>query len=380
MDMVRVLIVDDSQLVREILKDIFQADPEINVIGEAVNGLEAIEKTRRLKPDLITMDIQMPEMDGFEATEQIMAYTPTPILIFSSAIDKTEQYTSFKAISLGALDNMSKPDITQEGFEHIAETLRKKVKMLSHIRVIPHIRGKFKARTPNDLGAALKATDSGLTKAAGSPEDQLIRQYLRPRKGPGEERGQKYSHIAVGASTGGPMALQKFFSAFPAAFPCGFTCVQHISKGFIQSFVDWLDSQAQLRVKLAVNGERVAPGTVYFAPDDVQMTITVDNTIQLNALTPPWGEFKPAVNHLFKSVGENLKHRAIGVILTGMGSDGAEGMKIMRDNGAYTIAQDKETSLIFGMPKASIDHNGVQAILPLERISETISEILKEQE
>lgn len=143
---VSVLIVDDSKLVRDILKEILSGDAQIHIIGEAVDGKEAVRLTRELKPDIITMDIQMPEMDGFEATEQIMAYHPTPILILSSAIDKSEQYTSFKAISLGALDCMSKPELTSDGFAQVADALIKKVKLLSNIKVIPHIRGKIKNR------------------------------------------------------------------------------------------------------------------------------------------------------------------------------------------------------------------------------------------
>lgn len=345
---VNILIVDDSQLVRNILKEIFQNDPDLQVVGEAVNGKEAVRLTRELKPHIITMDIQMPEMDGFEATEQIMAYTPTPILIFSSAIDKSEQYTSFKAISLGALENMSKPDITQEGFDTIADTLVKKVKMLSHIKVIPHIRAKFKLNGD----AAVKA-----------------KVPLRGKVSPAD---QKYRLVTMGTSTGGPMALAKIFSLLPPGLPVGIVIVQHISNGFIDSYVEWLSTQTGLKVKVAVHGEPVSGGTVYFAPDDVQMEVTAKNTILLNKDLPPWGEFKPSVNHLFSSVGKNLGERAIGVILTGMGDDGAAGMEHMHRNGAYTIAQDKETSLIYGMPRAAVEKNCVRTVLPLEKIPEEI--------
>lgn len=357
---IKILVVDDSKLVRDILKDIFAADPEFQVVGEAVNGKEAVQMTRDLKPDLITMDIQMPVMDGFEATEQIMAYTPTPILIFSSAIDKSEQYTSFKAISLGALDNMSKPDITQEGFEQIAGVLRRKVRMLSHINVIPHIRGKFKVRSADPTpGTASTAKDTAAVR------DFPIH--------------MKYQLVAIGSSTGGPMALQKILSVMPSRFPVGIVCVQHISKGFINSFVEWLGTQTPLTVKIAQNNEEIRPGTVYFAPDDAHLTVTADKTLLLEQYLPPWGEFKPSVNHLFQSVGQKLRDRAIGVILTGMGSDGAEGMKVMADNGAYTIAQNRDTSLIFGMPKASIDNKSARCIKPLDKIAEEIIDKIKEK-
>lgn len=347
---VDILIVDDSQLVRNILKEIFQNDPELQVIGEAVNGKEAVRLTRELKPDIITMDIQMPEMDGFEATEQIMAYTPTPILIFSSAIDKSEQYTSFKAISLGALENMSKPDITQEGFDNIADTLVKKVKMLSHIKVIPHIRAKLKL--PGNETRAM--------------EEKM------PLRSKVSSADLKYRLVAIGTSTGGPMALAKILTSLPTHLPVGIVIVQHISNGFIDSYVEWLSTQTGLKVKVAEHGESITGGTVYFAPDDAQMEVTAKNTIRLDKNLPPWGEFKPSVNHLFNSVGQNLGERSVGVILTGMGDDGARGMDEMYRNGAYTIAQDKETSLIFGMPRAAMENKCVHTVLPLEKIAEEI--------
>lgn len=352
---VNILVVDDSQLVRNILREIFQSDPDLHVIGEAVNGKEAVRMTRDLKPDIITMDIQMPEMDGFEATEQIMAYTPTPILVFSSAIDKSEQYTSYKAISLGALDNMSKPDITQEGFDLIAETLVKKVKMLSNIKVIPHIRAKLKS-----TGLEPKAEEKKFTGKKVVPENL------------------KFRLVAVGASTGGPQALAKICSALPHGFPVGIVIVQHISRGFIDSFVEWLGTQTSLKVKVAEHGESVNGGTIYFAPDDVQMEVTAKNTILLDKDLPRWGEFKPSVNQLFKSVGKNLGDRALGVILTGMGEDGVRGMEEMYRSGSYTIAQDRETSLIFGMPRAAIESRCIHTVLPLDKIANEIMRKINE--
>jgi two-component system chemotaxis response regulator CheB len=357
---VRTLIVDDSKLVRDILREIFERDPGIEIVGEAADGREAIKLTKELAPDIITMDIQMPKMDGFEATEQIMAYHPTPIMVLSSALDKNEQYTSFKAISLGALDTMSKPDITSEGFDAIAADLVKKVKMLSKIHVIPHIRAKMKA--PSE-------------KIEEEMDTETVTVDIATKK-PGDDL--KYRMIAMGASTGGPTALEKLFSRFPADFPIGIVIVQHICKGFIDSLAKWLSTKTQLKIKLAENGEFVERGTVYFAPDDAQLEITSGNSILLKKDAPPWGEFKPSVNYLFKSVGENLRGRAIGVILTGMGEDGADGMKTMYENGAHTIAQDQKTSLIFGMPKASINNKSVRTVLPLSKISEEIFAKVKE--
>ncbi|MCP4157093.1 MAG: response regulator, partial [bacterium] len=306
---IKVLIVDDSRMVRDILKDIFKEDKELEVIGEACNGIEAITLTRELMPDIVTMDIQMPEMDGFEATEHIMAYSPTPILILSSAIDKSEQYTGFKAISLGALDNMSKPDITQEGFNDIAGTLVKRVKMLSRIKVIPHIRGKLKS---HHIHKKVQPLPENTEPSPGPDEQELLNQeagndardvqeLLRKTNATAVNVSKKRSKIkviAIGASTGGPMALEKILSLFPADFPSGIVVVQHMAKGFIESFADWLGTKTPLKIKIGEDGEAIKSGTVYFAPDDVQLEINPDCTLRLNKHAPFWGEFKPSVNNL----------------------------------------------------------------------------------
>ncbi len=358
---VRVLIVDDSELVRSIVCDLLSQDPGIVVAGEASSGEEAVQQTARLRPDLITMDIQMPGMDGFAATEQIMAYHPTPILILSSAIDRSEKYTSFKAISLGALDVMSKPDITAEGFSAIATALIRKIKMLSRITVISHIRGKL--RPPAGGGLPLRpayrpAPENGSTPVfSSSPQADLV---------------------VIGASTGGPSTLEHLLSAFPPALPVGVCVVQHISRGFVQSLTEWLSGKIRLKVRVAEDGEEIRRGHVYFAPDDAQMLVTPRRRIELRPDLPPWGEHKPAVNHLFASAGEHFGKRVIGVILTGMGDDGAAGLKVIHDRGGLTIAQNQSTSLIFGMPKSAIDLGAVSRILPLESIAGDIVSHLEE--
>jgi two-component system, chemotaxis family, protein-glutamate methylesterase/glutaminase len=356
---VRVLIVDDSELVRSILRDILSHDPGIEVVGEADSGEKGVELTATLKPDLITMDIQMPGMDGFAATEQIMAYHPTPILIFSSAINKSEQYTSFKAISLGALDVMSKPDITAAGFAQIADHLIRKVKMLSRITTISHIRGKLKR--PEEPPAQ--------PAAARGPR-------LEPK--PFSASAPLYDVLVVGASTGGPSTLEHFLSALPSSLPLGVCIVQHISRGFVGSLAEWLSGKVQIKVRVAEDGEEIRKGHVYFAPDDVQMQVQANRRIALRPDLPPWGEHKPSVNHLFTSAAEAFGSRAIGVILTGMGDDGAVGLKAIRDRGGHTIAQNQATSLIFGMPKSAIDLGAAVQTLPLEAIAGDILSVLGE--
>ncbi len=350
---IKLLIVDDSSMVRGILREIFDSDPQIEVIGEAENGKVAIELTKRLKPDIITMDIQMPEMDGFESTEYIMAYHPTPIIIFSSAIDKTEAYSSIKAIALGALDVIQKPDITDDKFKEISELILSKVKSLSQIKVISHIRGKRKKRleeTPTDLPESPKTGLKQIESGSGST----------------------YKLLGIGSSTGGPYALETFLTEFPDSFSLPIVVVQHICDGFIDSLVELLDDRISMTVKIAENGEKLNRGTVYFAPNNVQLLIDREERILLDSHLPRWGVFKPSINYLFNTMADVYRDKGIGVILTGMGNDGAEGLMKMRESGAVTIAQDQESSLIFGMPKAAIDLGAAKYVIPLQEIANQI--------
>ncbi len=345
---IRVLIVDDSQMVRNVLQEIITQDPDLEVAGLAENGLRGVELCAELRPDVITMDVQMPEMDGFQATERIMAYTPTPILILSSALDQSQQYTSFQAISLGALDVMAKPDLTEAGFQGIAIQLRKKIKMLAKIRVIHHIRGKL----------------SNLRQKSVPRETTPVRPVAVPDR-------RVFSMVVIGASTGGPVALEKILSQLPQDFPLPLAVVQHITSGFIGSFVDWLNSRIKLRARQAQDREEPLPGNVYFAPDGAQLILSGGRFL-LDRNAAPWGEHKPSVNHLFTSAAESIGRELIAVLLTGMGSDGAEGMKKIQHQRGLTIAQDRHTSLIYGMPRAAVELGAVEMLMPLERIPEQL--------
>ncbi len=345
---IKILIVDDSDLVRSVLKEIFAQDNELEVIGEAINGKEAVEMTKELKPDLITMDIQMPEMDGFEATERIMAYFPTPILIFSSAIDTSEKYTTIKAISLGALDVLKKPELNNENFLELSTQIINKVKILSKINVIHHIKGKLKSSDKKDSNK-YKEQIKLITKKIKSPI------------------------VAIGVSTGGPIALEKVLSEFPGNFPAPIVIVQHIIEGFLDVLTDILSQKSELNIKIAENGEILKKGIVYFAPDNHHMLINEEMKVILDKDSPPWKEHKPSINHLFKSIAENLKERAIAVIMTGMGHDGVEGIVEIHNNKGITIAQNIESSIISSMPKSAISTGKIDYILDLEEIAEFIA-------
>jgi len=359
-DKIKILICDDSATVRSILRQTFAMYEHFDVIGEAVNGKQAVEMALAKRPDLITMDIQMPEMDGLEATSEIMAYNPTPILIFSSALNTTETYTSFNAISLGALDVMEKPDVSQpEQMAKVAEKIVKKVELLSKIKVITHIKGKY-----------LTAKKEAEAKIESEKEQQ---QKKRARS----NLFRPYQLLAVGASTGGPAALLKILREFPMDFSLPICVVQHIADGFVEGLVEWMDREIEMKVRVAENETLLESGVVYFAPNQTEMLIE-NQRIYLTAKLAPWNEHRPSANYLFRSVAQDCRHNAIGLILTGMGNDGSEGLLEMRKMGAHTIAQDEPSSVVFGMPKAAIEKKAVSHVLGLDDIASHILHIIGE--
>ncbi|MFH1684615.1 MAG: chemotaxis response regulator protein-glutamate methylesterase [Candidatus Margulisiibacteriota bacterium] len=343
-EQIKVLIVDDSPLVCKGLTEILNSDPQIRVVGTAVNGKEAVEFVPKLKPDLICMDINMPIMDGFEATKQIMAYDPTPILIVSTSVFKAGMEKAFKAISFGALDVISKPSLDTGAFGQEAQELINKVKVLSRIKVISHILAKLEKPKTLKLSSVKKEIS--------------------------EER-----IVGITSSTGGPQALLQILKRFPKNFPCGIVIVQHISSGFVEGLADWLNKECLIEVKIPQHNEQVQPGTAYLAPDNFQLRVSEERKIELSDESPYDG-FRPSGNVLFESIAKAYKDGAVGVILTGMGTDGAQGMKTIKDSNGTTIAQDEKTSIVFGMPKAAIAMEAVDTILPLDKIA---GEIMSER-
>ncbi len=341
---IRVVIADDSMVAREMLTQILSSDPKIEVVGQAKDGNEAVELVDRLRPDLVTMDIHMPKLDGLGAIEKIMAYTPTPILVVSSSVYGEGMGRAFDALGLGALEVIKKPEAKDWAeLDRIGREVIRKVKVLANVRVITHIRG----RRP------------------GGPA-------VLPSVGPG---AVSRSIVAIGSSTGGPSALLSILGRLPEDFPVPIVVAQHIADGFIPGLVSWLDAGCKIKVVAAVNGQRVEPGTAYFAP-------TGENMVMDGSVTrfqpPGHGQlYIPSADTLFDSVSRSHRQRAVGVILTGMGADGAEGLKLMRNVGAATIAQDEESCTVFGMPKAAIEIGAAEKTLPLLKIAEAIEELVK---
>jgi two-component system chemotaxis response regulator CheB len=330
---IRVLIAEDTRLFTQALRDVLEEDRGIVVCGMACNGREAVEKTVELKPDLIVMDINMPVMSGMEAIEQIMASNPTPILVVTA---NASQRVLFQALEHGALDLVLKQRVWPSGQEEQGE-FREKVRLLSSIRVIRHVAGKL----------------------------------TRLKQGqPGESPAAKRV-VAIAGSTGGPRALHRVLSALPADFPAPVLVVQHMAYGFSHGLVNWLDGECPLEVRIASHGDPIEPGRVLLAPDGVHMTVGKGGAVVLEASEPVSGQ-RPSATVLFRSVAKAFGTRAVGVVITGMGRDGAEGLRDIYEGGGITIAQDEQTSLVFGMPKAAAELGVVQAVLPLDEIPQAL--------
>jgi len=349
--MINVLIVEDSPVIREFLVYLLSSDPEICVIGTASNGEEAFEAVKRKKPDVITMDINMPKMDGFEATRRIMETHPTPIIIVSGVWDPKEVETTFRAVEAGALAVLSRPvGIGHPDHEATAWDLIQTVKVMSEVKVVrrwAHLRrGKVAPAPPPPT----------TVPSPRSPADIKL--------------------VAIGASTGGPIVLHTILSELPTDFPLPVLIVQHIAAGFTQGFVEWLAQSSGFPVHVATYGEDPLPGHAYVAPDGSHMGVDRGGRIILSH-DEPENSMRPSVSYLFRSVAYVHEKRAVGVLLTGMGKDGAEELKMMKDRGALTIAQDRETSVVYGMPGEAVNLDAASYMLPPEKIAEVLTNLIK---
>lgn len=346
--MTKVYIVDDSAVARQLLRHILETDPSIKVIGEASSGEEAIESVNSLRPDVITMDINMSGMDGHEATSRIMETNPVPIVIVSANYNRDQVEQSFRAMEAGALAIVEKPPgIGSDGYARAAEELIRTVKLMSEVRVVKRW-GKTR-RLP-----------------------------LAPKEKTNEE-ARSIKAVLIGASTGGPPVLQTVLSGFKADFPAPILVVQHISKGFIEGMLEWLGAVISLPVSLAREGARALPGHVYFAPDDFHMGVDSSGRLFLSTAAPENG-IRPSVSFLFRSALESFGKELVSVLLTGMGKDGAEEMKRIRDTGGITIIQDRESSVVYGMPGEAARIGGAAFVLPPERIPVKIEGFVRVKE
>ena len=343
-----VLIVEDSLVAREMLRRVLESDPQIEIIGCARDGTEAIRLMAERKPDVITMDIHMPGLDGFETTRQIMETQPRPIVIVSAGFDTRDVAKMFRALEAGAVAAVEKPPGPGHP-SHVALARRfvETVKAMSEVRVIRRWpRSRSEARRP-----------------APAPAPPLPAKDGPPRL------------IAIGASTGGPPALRQFLAGLPRPCPVPVLIVQHISAGFVHGLAEWLHTTTGMPARIARHGELAEPGTALLAPDGCQMGIGAEGRIKCVAEPAEHG-LRPAVAFLFRSVARNFGGRAAGVLLTGMGRDGADELKLMRDAGAVTFAQDQESSIVHGMPGEAIRLGAAMHIGPPERLAAQLHTLL----
>lgn len=336
--MIRILLADDSVLIRTVLRDALRSSPDMTVAGEAANGAEAVSMNESLKPDIIIMDILMPVMDGLKATEVIMAKHPTPILILSSTLEDRDVKLAFTAIKKGALDVMGKPSLTGSASQgEFFTKLLEKIRLLSKIRVIHHIQR-------GDRLKPLPAT-----------------------------KPSRRSILAIGASTGGPKAVMSIIKALPADFNGAVFVVQHISSGFAKGFAHWLDLECTINVRLAEPGDTPVSGTALVAPTDCQMIL--ENGVIRIVDAPAVNSCRPSIDVFFESLAATRAMDTVGLLLTGMGRDGAHGLLQLKEGGAFAIAQDEQSCAVFGMPKAAIALNAVNEVLPLDTIPEAVIKI-----
>lgn len=346
----RVLVVEDSATIRSYLTSVLRKEKSMEVVGEATNGREAVEMCARLKPDVITMDMMLPEMNGVLATEQIMAYNPTPILIVSASVNRGEAFRTYDALAAGAVDVLDKPR-AEESSEDWERRFLSAVRIVARIKVITHPRGR------------LRAHSSAAQSAMSLPAKQASAPVSFP--------SSKINLIAIGASTGGPAAIVSVLSPLPADYPIPILVVLHISQLFAFAFAEWLGSQISLPVRLASDGERVPfPGTpsVLLAPAGRHMIVD-GGRIHLTD-TEERNSCKPSIDALFDSVALEVGDRAALVLLTGMGKDGAQGLLSGRKAGAQTIAQDEASSIVFGMPGEAVRIGAAHQVLPPDEIAE----------
>ena len=343
MKTIRVLVVDDSALMREVLTEILSQDPAIEVVGAASDPYVAREKIMRLGPDVLTLDVEMPRMDGLSFLEKLMRAHPMPVLMVSSLTEKDCE-TTVRALELGAVDYVTKPHLNvRSGTLEQAEEIVAKVKMASHARVGRRLRAIHVAEAqPN---------------AHPRPSGRIVLKTTN-------------KVVAVGASTGGTEALVQLLTALPADSP-GIVIVQHMPAGFTRSFAQRLDSLCRVRVKEAEDGDRVLAGHVLLAPGNFHMELVRSGTeARVRVFSgEPVNRHRPSVDVLFTSCAQALGPNAVGVILTGMGADGARGLLAMRQSGARTIAQDEATCVVFGMPREAIALGAAEHVIPLQSIA-----------
>ena len=370
-----VVVVDDSTVQRRFLRTAIEADAEFVVVGEARNGKEAVALVDRLRPSAVLMDLDLPVMSGIEAIERIMASRPTPILVYSAFADGAGGANALEALAAGAVDILAKPGPEDTGpLEEYARQLRRKLRVAARIRVITHPRGRLRSQ---GLVPALVASGPVTAQVelvppaalAPSPPRAPVLATPRPSAPQAElQPNLDVRLIVIGASTGGPQALVTVLGALPPDLTQAVLVVQHMAEGFIPGLVSWLDQLLALPVSVGASGRRLAPGTITIAPSGGNLLVQ-DARLRVLCVPPDPGQFHvPGIDATFRSVADALGPDAVGVLLTGMGRDGAAGLLEMRGRGAVTLGQDEATSAVYGMPAAAAALDAIEQQLPVGEI------------
>lgn len=358
MNKIRVLVVDDSAFMRKVIADIINSDPELEVIDKARDGNEAFIKVKELKPDVVTMDVEMPGLDGISALEKIMRENPVPVVMLSS-VTKSGAEQTLRALQLGAVDFVTKPSgqISLD-INKVKEDIVRKIK----------------------IAAGTKKNLAKLNNIIQVKKQNVLPYY--------KDKLTDYNKIlnklvVIGTSTGGPKALHQVIPRLPSNIDAGILVVQHMPPGFTKSLAERLDAISEIRVKEAEDGEKIIPGCAYIAPGDHHLCVRTKNTsfgkellISTDRSIPPKGGLRPAVDVTLESVANNYWGHIITVIMTGMGHDGASGLVLVKEKGAKIIAEHESTCIVYGMPKAAIETGKVDKVAPLYEISEEIIKML----
>jgi two-component system, chemotaxis family, protein-glutamate methylesterase/glutaminase len=360
MSKIRVVVVDDSALIRSLLTSLINAQPDMECIGAANDPYQAREMIRNLNPDVITLDVEMPRMDGLDFLEKLMRLRPMPVVMVSTLTERGAE-TTLRALELGAVDFVAKPRIgIAQGLQDMAAEIADKVRIASRARI-----GRRTVAVPPPPSATPRPAGS---PAAGAGAPPLVKPVPVAFS-----RSSTEKIVAIGSSTGGTEALREVLTVLPADCPAVMV-TQHMPPGFTKSFADRLNSLCKMHVKEAENGERVLPGHVYIAPGGHHLALGRSGANYVVEIDdgPPVNRHRPSVEVLFRSVARHAGRNAIGVMLTGMGRDGADAMKELRDAGAYNIGQDEASCVVYGMPREAAAVGAVHEVLPLQKIGAQI--------